>query len=352
MGLVGTAIITILLGINFLREKKTQVSTEYIILLSLAISSSILWAVTTGYSRYFIFGKILWGILAFIFVLFMVKRYRNAIGYVLSMAAFIGIVVCFTINIYSASLGRNWSWSVVSWRTFCQQIRNVFSDNDIKTDYGIDADAYILTDNSTMGVAELIDDSCYMININYPNKEGIDPKDYYIDKINNADTIYDIHKRDIADIEEYVQQLNNNKLYVNSFKTVEVGAGIYELVMVDAESENGNSVWISAQKVLSLKPCEESGKYTLSFISGRYYDWEDSPQVKIKVFKSDGVTETLINEIKVDNNDIDNFELMCYLDKGDLIIMKAVDQDGNEIADEEINKVFVLNTVLEKRDSD
>ena len=43
---------------------------------------------------------------------------------------------------------------------------------------------------------------------------------------------------------------------------------------------------------------------------------------------------------------------MCYLDKGDLIIMKAVDQDGNEIADEEINKVFVLNTVLEKRDSD
>ena len=191
-----------------------------------------------------------------------------------------------------------------------------------------------------------------MININYPNKEGIDPKDYYIDKINNADTIYDIHKRDIADIEEYVQQLNNNKLYVNSFKTVEVGAGIYELVMVDAESENGNSVWISAQKVLSLKPCEESGKYTLSFISGRYYDWEDSPQVKIKVFKSDGVTETLINEIKVDNNDIDNFELMCYLDKGDLIIMKAVDQDGNEIADEEINKVFVLNTVLEKRDSD
>lgn len=352
VGLVGTAIITILLGINFLREKKTQVSTEYIILLSLAISSSILWAVTTGYSRYFIFGKILWGILAFIFVLFMVKRYRNAIGYVLSMAAFIGIVVCFTINIYSAALGRNWSWSGVSWRTFCQQIRNVFSDNDIKTDYGIDADAYILTDNSTMGVAELIDDSCYMININYPNKEGIDPKDYYIDKINNADTIYDIHKRDIADIEEYVQQLNNNKLYVNSFKTVEVGAGIYELVMVDAESENGNSVWISAQKVLSLKPCEESGKYTLPFISGRYYDWEDSPQVKIKVFKSDGVTETLINEIKVDNNDIDNFELMCYLDKGDLIIMKAVDQDGNEIADEEINKVFVLNTVLEKRDSD
>ena len=49
---------------------------------------------------------------------------------------------------------------------------------------------------------------------------------------------------------------------------------------------------------------------------------------------------------------VDNFELMCYLDKGDLIIMKAVDQDGNEIADEEINKVFVLNTVLEKRDSD
>lgn len=352
VGLLGTTIIVLSLSINCLRKKRNKVSTEYIILLSSAVSSSILWAFTTGYSRYFIFGKTLWGILAFIFVLYMLKKYRNAMGYVFSIVAFTGVIVCFIINMQSAASGRNWSWSGVSWKTFCQQIKNVFIDNDIKTDYEIDADLYMLTDNSTMGVAELIDDTCYMINMNYPAQEGINPRIYYIDKINDANVIYDIHRRDISDIEVYAQQLNSNKLYINSFKPVEVGAGIYELVLVDAESEQVNSVWTSDQRSLSLKPCDKSGEYILSFMFGRYYGREDSPQVKIKVFKSDGFTETMISEMEVDNNNIDSCELKLYLAKEDSVIVKVIDQAENVITNEEVNKVFILNAMLKKRNSD
>ena len=103
VGLIGTLGLIIIFFTQRIRKKET-IPVKYILLISLAISFTLLWSFSIGYGRYFIFGKVLWGILAFCFVMEMVNRYK-VWGKIIASISAIFTIVCFGMNLQSSLAG-------------------------------------------------------------------------------------------------------------------------------------------------------------------------------------------------------------------------------------------------------
>lgn len=370
IGLIGSMIL-VLGGIIQKIRKTHKSSAQYCIFFTIAVLSGILWSFTTGISRYYIIGRLLWGGLAFCFVL-TAKVYLRHIGKLLGAVCLITATTCTAMNMTAALNGRNWSFHTWTIDTFKEQMKFVYFDNDIKNNYKQDIDMFILTNNMGMGVAELIDNDAYSINTNYYgmvswdsyaerihipmeqiNNTSSDTRSFIAqkfieNKISTSNKVYDLHSRTLGDIHEYVDILNKNYVYVTDMKPIEISIGTYEMVSLEKLVDRKNTVWTSNSGEYIYDISEYSGRKSLSFIGGRIFDWPVE-QVCLVISLSDGKTERTEATILLDNSYIHKYEIPLDILDGDVVI-KIVPyyfNSGEVMNAADINCAFGMNIVIQ-----
>lgn len=343
LGILGTIAIFI---IKCLLKEKKLLNFDYWIIFLISCTSALLWSFTTGYSRYYSFGKILWGIMAYYMVVFVCKRYKK-MGRVVAILGMGISLTCMGLNFYSSFKGRNWSWTEFNINSWKEQASYVFRDHNVKNSQK-DADLFVLTDNTAMGVTELMNSDVYVFNLSYCSDEAFNYKKLYQNKVARAKKIYDIHKRDFTDVEDYVSLMNKEKLYIKDFSSIKAGAGTFELISVEANSVKRNHVWISDEDNMKVKLSgEENKQYKLSFIAGRYFAWDKASSFVIKVYANSKNSEREVASVEGNATEIERYNVSLNIHKNeDYITIKAYDLNGNLISKDEINKVFVLNTLV------
>lgn len=311
------------------------------------VVSTFLWSLTTGYSRYFIFGFMLWGILAYSFLADISAHY-DALGRAVSIGCSIAVVVCAYANLLFVLNGTNWSWHIYTIDNFQNQLGKIFTDRDITKDYGISPDMFVITSQEYMGIAELINNNVYTVNTNSEAWMGNNYQSAYKERMKSAKVMYDIHLNTFNTVADYVETLNSNTLYITDVMPILVGAGDYYLVNVECadSSDMLNTLWISNDEPLELGLDTEHIK-TLSFIGGRYYNWEMSPQVLLQISEVDenGHQNNLVS-IPIDNQKVQKYEIQLS-GASNRIIINACYADGTPISGNEINQVFMMNWTLE-----
>lgn len=347
IGLAGTVVVIACCFIWWLRDKK-KLPMQYLLLIGISIFSTLLWSFTTGISRYYMIGRLLWGLLAFGFVLIAAEKFRY-VGKFMAAVCLSAAVLCTALNLIMILMGRNWSWDKWSWSSFKTQMEKAFHDNDIKTDYKLDADLFILTNHMSMGVAELIDDEIYSMNTNYfGNVSSIDGRSLMAEKINESKSACDIHSRVFANVREYIENLNNNNLYAVNVESIDLSIGTYEIFSLENTNGRKNTVWTSEDGELELDVSELQGQKHLKFIGGRIYDWPVDP-VKLEISVSDGIDERQAAEIYLDNSDINLFDIVLELTENDsmVTIIPRYGTNGEVVETTQINKAFLINARVE-----
>lgn len=255
-------------------KKRILPQRTCILILCISISSTIIWSFTVGYSRYFIFGKILWGIIAFMFLL-EITTLGKRVGEILSGLCLTSICICLGLNVASVVPGRNWSWTKYNYETFKDQLEYVLKDRDYRQDYLTSDDSFVITSQEYFGIAELTYPELSVFNAAYssyiPESDWDARFRQYME--DGAGNYYDIHKRNFPDISDYIDKLNMNSLYVNGVLPLETDLGTFELVSVKKCEDKINSVWISDEQQINIETNNLSGVRNLSFIGGRYYNW-------------------------------------------------------------------------------
>lgn len=343
IALVG--IIILLFMYLFLWIKRRQKPpVNFIVLFLLTITASILWSFTTGYSRYFVFGKLMWGLLVVIFFLEIISNFKT-IGKILVSGCSFCLLMCVLINFYLAASGRNWSWTKFDDSTFKKQFQFVLKDRDYTTDYQCDADLFVLTSPLSMGVAELIKPNIYTINTSY--KSFVPIEDYekiFNEHMNNVQHAYDIHSRNFSDIGEYINTVNNSHLYITDMSPIEISIGNYEMIALHLLKNKTNALWISDSEEISIDVKQSIGTHTLTFLHGRYYDWDFSSSAVIKLLIGSEEIMREIASINVDNYMIQKAEISFDIaDTDKILIIKFEDLDGELISMDEPNKIFIIN---------
>lgn len=346
IGLIGTSIIMVYF--LFCRLQKKRVSEQYIQLAFVAIISALIWSFTTGYSRYYMVGRVFWGILAFYFVAGIMDDIKCR-GRILAFVCFCIAVSNTVLNINTNLSGTNWSWQKWSWEGFRQQMGLAFDDNDIKRDYSHRADLFVVTDHMSMGAAELIDGDVYTINMNYlENMNFSDLQGIVADKIDRADAAYDIHKRIFSDIYEYAEKLNRNSLYAVNIESIDISVGTYQMISVENLNGRKNTVWTSDEGVLERNITWGGvGRRHLRFIGGRVYDWQGE-KIKLVVSLSDGVNERQAATVWLDNSTIEYFDIPLEIAEKECIMrITPYYESGSIVEADQIDCAFCMNLVVE-----
>lgn len=313
------------------------------ILVTVTLVATILWSFSTGYFRYFIFGTMLWGILAYSFIVYISKHYA-ALGKAISIGCSIAVIVCVYSNLLFVIHGTNWSWHRYTADEFKNQLMKVFSDRDITKDYDVNPDMFIITTQENMGIAELINDNVYVVNTACFQWVGNGNQTDYMKRREEASLIYDIHRALFFDVSDYLEKLNENNLRMTGMIPVSVGAGDYYLVdVVNTDATDlGNTLWVSDEEPLEIASMGAS-ESTLSFICGRYYDWELSPQVFLQISKvAENGEQKEIAFVPVDNRRVQLLSIPIE-ETADRIQIRVCYSDGSLIEEKEQNKVFVIN---------
>ena len=324
-------------------KKNDKQPIAIIIVATVTLVATILWSFSTGYFRYFIFGTMLWGILAYSFIVYISKHYA-ALGKAISIGCSIAVVVCAYSNLLFVIHGTNWSWHRYTADEFKNQLMKVFSDRDITKDYEINPDMFIITTPTNMGIAELINDNVYVANTACFQWLGDGNQTDYMKRREEANLMYDIHQALFFDVSDYLEKLNENNLRMTGIIPVSVGAGDYYLVdVVNTDATDlGNTLWVSDEEPLEIVSLGAS-KSTLSFICGRYYDWELSPQVFLQISKvAENGEQKEVAFVPVDNRRVQLLSIPIE-ETADRIQIRVCYSDRSLIEEKEQNKVFVIN---------
>lgn len=318
-----------------------------VLLICVTLSSSMLWSFTTGYARYFVFARVLWGLIAYCFLVKLQGKFRlwgNAFACIFSVMA----LLCLGYDMKSSFKdGTNWSWTAWSKETFKEELEVVFKDRTLITDPAFDIDLFLLADQSYQGIAELWGDAC-IINTGYA---GLAEPQYH-EALNRqmamADKIADIHKRTLYDIETYIDTLNNIGFEIISFEDVDTYLGHYEIVLLKPAESVANTCWISDDNPYEIVVENAGENYNLSFLAGRYYDWQGMNPITLKIYALSESGERELSAIEVDNISIDTFTVPLKLKETEQkIIIKAYESNNDLVSEEQINKVFMINVAID-----
>lgn len=318
------------------------------LLLKITAVSTILWAFTTGYSRYFIFGRILWGIMAFYSVVKLAGRFpmcgRFAAYAVSAMAVF-----CLGCNVKEAFYnGMNWSWTAWRKETFQEELKYVFQDRTLKVDGEADADLFVLTNPISQGIVELLDCKSRVINASYASLAESPYEQALKVQSAMAGKMADIHSRRLDNIAEYITVLNDSGFVISEFETMDTYLGRYEIVSTVPDKNAVNTCWVFGGDSYELSAEGNTGGAVLSFIVGRYYDWEGAELATLTISASNGLDERELAVVPVDPVSIDKVSIPLELKADETrLILRAHQSDGEPVSAEQLNKVFVLNIGIE-----
>ena len=343
---------TLLMGIIKILRKRKGYTNQFCfiniqLLALITIISTVLWSFTTGYSRYFIFGSILWGVLAYYFFSHLSSHF-DVFGEIVSTVCSAVVVVCLCTNLTFVLKGSNWSWQIYTFDEFKHQLHYVFHDLDITTDYEIRPDMYVITSPEYMGVAELINSDVYVENTSYTR--FVDDKYQSIckNRREKAELMYDIHATTFTQVVDYVHKMDSLNLYITDFLPVSVGSGNYYLIDVQNKSGSGskNSVWISNEGLLEILQSPTSSQ-TLSFLCGRFFDWELAPKVFLQIYGVDeSGNQRDIAFVPVDNQKVQKYRISLDEDFNSLLVNVCY-SNGKTINTDDMDQVFLINWKLE-----
>lgn len=342
IGIIGIIALVI---INIYGYRKRRIYNKKVVLLSLlAIACTLLWSFTTGVGRYFMIGRVIWGLIAFEFIRKLLDF--KIVGKIVATIATISVTVCVVCNGYTMMVkGRNWSWNVMNLQTAGEQLKYVFRDRNLSNEDHTDQDMYILTDYMSMGVLETINDEAYGFNTNYIGTTKLDGLELLKTKLEDYGKAYDLHKRSLGDIEEYILKLNTYNLKIVELESVETAVGEYQRVLLtQGEETEPNYIWTSSQDTLEVDVSELQGIYEFSFIGGRAYDWTDDV-VGVQIFLENKDTSELKDMIQIDNKKIENYSITLDISSKDdyIKIVPIYISSKQKVSDEQSNFIFMLN---------
>lgn len=318
-----------------------------VLLAFLMIGSSILWSFTTGYARYYAFGMMLLGILAF----YILNHYqsRKLMSVVISVVTIIALAEtgCTVKHFFE---GREFGWRTWSIDTFKEQCSKVLRDQEFAENCGADIDMFF---TSSTGVAEMFDPEIYTYNVNYKNyckDENIAEKELAKHSEFFEGNVYDIISRAMPTLGEYVEYINSSGMKIEELQPWETTVGTFELVKLSKQSSS-NPNTIFWEENLDIKYTKNYKNAKLTFICGRLYSWETAPPYEIVVIKEDKKNSEIIYRNWVDNVDIKTYTIdLGNIDEETNIRIEFYDYLGN-IADadfsKQTNKVFIINPQLQ-----
>lgn len=224
LGLVTGAVLAVFSVIKIIRREVPD--KRITVLLLIAFFSTELWGFTTGISRYFIFGRVLWGILAYYGVKRVVARYPNIITYAGGDVLSLGITACVVMNtVLAVSIG---GWSA-TWRSFAQfrdELPKVMRDHYPKEQ--TDITMFALTDPMSMGIAELIEPDAYVFQISYNAETEYDEMLLMGEKIRQYGYGIDLRRAENLDVAEYTEGLAEKGLVIESVSEFDTPLGAYQ----------------------------------------------------------------------------------------------------------------------------
>lgn len=305
--LVSVAILLIGIILKYCREKK--VNKKLLSLIMLAISSEVLWAFTTGIGRYFMIGRVIWGLVAYI----MLVQISETKSETISQSIPSGFPFLSDKTYLSCS------------PTFSHLLES-------------------FTDDTMQGVAELINPNAYAFHINYIGNTKIDGNAVLQEKFDEYLYGYDLHRREFYEVEEYIERLNNNNLYITDISSVDTEIGPYQLVQLEYLKDTHNTVWTSNKEDMELFVKDKVGRHKLSFIGGMAYNW---PVSDIEVVVKDG--EKIIGSTLIDSQDISAYEIDLDIpEKTDVLTVEACyTESGEQLSKDAIDFVFCINLQIQ-----
>ncbi len=316
------------------------------LILALLLSGSVLWGFTTGYPRYYIYGIILLGVIAYCYVnLLTISSGSEPVFWAggVTVLTILGLI----FEVGDCCGGRNWSWWVWQKDTCLQQVQYLFRDKSVENTY--DIDMFYLTDVCNAGWTEFIDPDLYMYNADYEQSLSKETADEMFAPYAALweGNVYDIITRPFWTLADTVELWNTHGVSVQEMISWETPIGESILVRI-TKSGDKNYVYTSENAIVldNLQPTKTA---TLSFICGRILAWENDVAYQVRIIKRDGNHETEIFSGDVDNVQIKNYSVeLGELKEDSQVEIRFYDAQNNEIPQDAINKFFVLNPKISK----
>lgn len=330
-------------------NKQTKWRTSLLQMCIFVLCSGVLWGITTGYIRYFLFGYILINLTAVLICIeFCSDRFIiiKKVAFILFIALGIYEVI---LNAQLSMSGMNFSWNKWELDTFTENLEYIFNDKEESANLK-EVDAFFISNNVYTGVADMLNPDVFTYSASYNSL--LDDKEFAksifeknIDKFKG--NVYDIRSRVYTDIATYIDTLNQYSMKIIKFDELENNINsIYSVVQIKYADDRSNTVFISDDEIrLDFSLIDNKG--TMTFICGHYYDWEGIPESTLKCFELINGQEEEIFEIAIDNVSIDEYvvDLETTQTNGELIF-KFYNSVGELTSEEDINKLFMINPII------
>lgn len=206
-------IVGILFGIKRFRKKEKQICP--VELYAVFIISGILWAITTGYSRYFVFGDVL---LLLIFVASITQLIdRRIIRRNFTTALLYIMLLCSGLETLDVLMGREWAWRRPGIHSALDELNYVLRDQPETFEIEPDIDVFFLTEAYYGGVAFLTNKDVPIFNAAY--RQYLEAENLYLYENSyklmlEKENIYDIKVKGFDDWEAYESDLKNYELEI------------------------------------------------------------------------------------------------------------------------------------------
>lgn len=332
--------------------KKAEITNREILIV-LILSSSLFWSFSTGYSRYYLFGMIMLGILAYgtLFGSWNKNVHNVVVNITVSIVTIIIVgQTCLATSDFMR--GKEWSWRAWSSDTFAEQCKYVLKDYEFPDASTWDIDMFFLTDSYYSGYAEMINPEVYTYNAAY--RSWLDDDSVAMAALEQhkellTGNVYDVRNRILTDMDIYADNVNSYGMFIETMDTYHSDVENCVLVKLDASREQENVVLFSDEEII-IENNKALRSGTLNFICGRVYELEASPKHEVVISKTVKGSKEEVFRAELDNLEIENYQVdLGEIEKNTSIYIEFYDLAGNQIDKQEINKYFILNPVLTKK---
>ena len=222
-------VVCVLISINavYRKEKHTLPIEIYVVF----IISGVLWAITTGYSRYFVLGDVLLLLIFLGSFTSLINKKIIRCGFATALIAV--MLLCSCLEILDVLLGREWSWRRPGRQSVLDELNYVFRDQPETFAVEQDIDAFFLTESYYGGFAFLSNKEAPIFNAPYRGcleEKNLHLYDKSFQEILTKEKIYDVKPHNYNKWELYESELKNYGLEIAD-KCV-VNNGGFELLYI------------------------------------------------------------------------------------------------------------------------
>ncbi|MDD2957055.1 MAG: hypothetical protein PHR92_00765 [Lachnospiraceae bacterium] len=226
VGIISAIVLVIIYIITRIRHiKNVDINIGIIIWFFI---SALLWGMTTGYERYFMFGTLVLAIIGYEGLLRLsgIKYLKIVIGVVVAV-----LIMNSSYEINEVIGGREWSYrnSKPLSETMKKNWSYVLCDQSFDGTFDVTkVKAFLVADPFSMGFAHWISPNTYVFNLSYLNIISNDVNEYYRNILNDyiiQGDIYDVQVTDSFDKTTYSQKILEYGLAIDSIEEENTNIG-------------------------------------------------------------------------------------------------------------------------------